>query len=597
MTRKRVVVYTRVSTDKVEQKKSLDNQKEIYTDYCSEKGYELRRIYKDERSGTNARRNEFKEMLSDAGLDYKQDDENGDRFVITQREPKFELIIVKDTTRFSRNAEIAESVVKQLMKKGVEILFENVNLKTSDDNWGLIGSFLFKMGENESASLGKKIKQTKYNNAKNKRYRPARLAYGYTWDEERNIVKVPEQVEVIERIYNSYAEKGSMILTKELNNEGIKTQRGHRWSSDKVIRIIKNPIYTGKAVVNRTYKANVTDTERLPNDESDFISIPNAVPSIVTMEQYEEANKIRESRINKGEKKRGRKVSYNDVYFQKIRCCCGNGFKKHSTAGSGNKKKINYMCMSRVKGNNCNTRGISLNNLNKGLEEATFNHVVESIKEAVQYKELMKRIENELVCLEESRNQLQSQIDQLESNCGRFLDKIDSYSEEGEEKLAKGFETKYKIAMQEIEALVIQLEDMSVDKIQRLRVKVERKKELIEQLKHSQGFTNEEKLKLLQKVIVSDYELEYHFTMPNYDDEIQEFNSIFKENPIESSFEDMPNGITVRRNHKEAREHWELLIENDEARVQYERDYPYQDVEMLEAQQSEDCEEAKRLRA
>jgi len=597
MTKKKVVVYTRVSTDKEEQKKSLKNQERIYEAYCEKKGYKLERIYKDERSGTNARRIEFQEMLSDAGLDYKRDDENVDSFVTSTREPKFDLIIVKDTTRFSRNAEIAESVVKRLMKKGVEILFENVNLKTSDDNWGLIGTILFKMGENESASMGKKIKQTKYFNATEGIYRPARLAYGYTWDEERNIVKVPEQVEVIERIYNSYAEKGSMILTKELNNEGIKTQRGRKWSSDKIIRIIKNPIYTGEAVVNRTYKANVTDTERLPNDESEFISIPNAVPQIISVEQHEEANRIREDRINKGGKKRGRKVSYNDIYFQKIKCCCGVGFKKHTTAGSGNKKKINYMCISRAKGNNCNTRGISLNNLNKGLEEATFNHVVESIKEAVQYMELMKRIGSELVRLEESRSQLQSQIDQLESHCERFLDKIDSYSDKGEEKLAKGFETKYKKAMHEIEALATQLEDMSVDKMQRLRLKVEKKKELIEQLKHSQSFTNEEKLKLLQKVVVSDYALEYFFTMPNYDDEIQVFNDIFKENPIEVGFQPIPNGITVKRNHKEAREHWELLIENDEAREQYERDYPYQDEEMLEAQQREDCEEAKRLRA
>lgn len=82
----------------------------------------------------------------------------------------------------------------------------------------------------------------------------------------------------------------------------------------------------------------------------------------------------------------------------------------------------------------------------------------------------------------------------------------------------------------------------------RHRVKVEQKKELIEQLKHSQSFTNEEKLKLLQNVIVSDFELEYHFTRPNYDDEVQVFNDIFKENPIESSLEAMPMGITVKRN-------------------------------------------------
>ncbi|REB10036.1 recombinase family protein [Sporosarcina sp. BI001-red] len=579
MTGNRVVVYTRVSTDKEEQKKSLENQMQIYTDYCNHKNLELVEIYADERSGTNARRKGFIRMMYDAGLNYIKDDENVDTFVTTKREPKFDLIIVKDTTRFSRNAEIAESVVKRLMRMGVQILFENVNLKTSDENWGLIGSFLFKMGENESASLGKKIRQTKYYNAINMRYRPARLPYGYTWDEERNIVKVPEQAEIVERIYNSYAKKGSMILTKELNNEGIKTQKGHEWSGDKITRIIKNRIYTGTAVVNRSYKANVTDTKRLQRDESEYILIPNAVPSIVTLKQYEEVNKIRESRINKSDKnRRGRKISYDDIYFQKIKCgSCGKGFKKHTTIGSGKKKKINYMCMGRAKGNNCNTRGIALNNLDKGLSEITINSHVESIKEQVEFMQLMDRLEIELERIEESRSQLQEELSELKSDCDRFLSTIDSYRKNGQEKLALGFEIKYDNATLELGALETQLADISFEKIQRLKIKVEHKKELIQQLTHSKSLSNEGKLKLLKKVVVTDYELEYFFTMPNYDDEIQEFNSIFKGNPIENGFQPNSSGITVRRNHKEAREYFKQLIESYEDWDNFKRDYPYQD--------------------
>ena len=84
-------------------------------------------------------------------------------------------------------------------------------------------------------------------------------------------------------------------------------------------------------------------------------------------------------------------------------------------------------------------------------------------------------------------------------------------------------------------------------------------------MKKNQSFTYEEKLQLLQKVVVTDYELGYFFAMPNYDDEIQEFNSIFKENPIEVVLKPRLNGITVRRNHKEAKEHWNQLVEDYEA--------------------------------
>lgn len=56
------------------------------------------------------------------------------------------------------------------------------------------------------------------------------------------------------------------------------------------------------------------------------------------------------------------------------------------------------------------------------------------------------------------------------------------------------------------------------------------------------------------------------------------------------------NGITVRGTHKEAREHRNLLVEDYEAREQYERTYLYEDEEMLEAQHYEVLEEAEKLR-
>lgn len=89
-------------------------------------------------------------------------------------------------------------------------------------------------------------------------------------------------------------------------------------------------------MVHQTYKDDVTSTERKHRDESEFIIIPNAVPRIISDKQYEEAQKVRLSRVNTSIKKRGRKASYYDIYFQKIKSgVCGKGFKKHTTTGSG----------------------------------------------------------------------------------------------------------------------------------------------------------------------------------------------------------------------------------------------------------------------
>lgn len=597
MTRKKAVIYTRVSTDKEEQKLSLAIQREAYEEYCARENLELVDIFADEGfSGTNARREKFIEMMYRAGLDFDARDKDSDIFHTSDREPEFDYIITKDVSRYARNEEIGMSTAKRLRALGVYIRFEHGGVSTEDKNWRIMLSVLFNVAEGYSQDLSEKIKFTKEHNARKHRYKPARLPYGYKWDNDRNIIKVPEQVDVVERIFKSYATKGGMLLAKELNEEKIPTQRNHMWSSDKINRIIKNLIYTGTAVVHRTYKDDVTATVRKKRNEDEYIKIPNAVPPIVSVEQFDEANKIRESRINQSAKKRGRKVTYTDVYFQKIKCgVCGKGFKKHTTAGSGKKKKINYMCMSRTKHAGCGCRGIALNNLNKGLEEININFLADTMKEQGQYKALISNIASELARVEETRKHLQEQIDQLQDECDSLVHSIQGYKKQGKDSRVKSFEKVHDKVAKELEVLEAQFASINVEKIQKLKSKVEQKKELIQRMSKNQTFTIEEKLQLLQKVVVTDYELEYFFTMPNYDDEIQEFNSIFKENPIENSTETMFNGIFVRRNHKEAREHWNQLEEDREALEQLDNKLVKTDEQVLEAQHYEDWEEANRL--
>lgn len=64
--------------------------------------------------------------------------------------------------------------------------------------------------------------------------------------------------------------------------------------------------------------------------------------------------------------------------------------------------------------------------------------------------------------------------------------------------------------------------------------------------------------------------------MLKHDDEIQEFNSIFKESPIEVGLQPIPHRIKVRKNHKEARVSWNQLLYDYEPREQYERDILHQ---------------------
>src|SRR5699024_7062301 len=91
--------------------------------------------------------------------------------------------------------------------------------------------------------------------------------------------------------------------------------------------------------------------------------------------------------------------------------------------------------------------------------------------------------------------------------------------------------------------------------ISELEDMVENKRLLIEEIRFNEAVTNEEKMKLLDSIVVGDYECVFSFNFPNFEDEIVEFNSIFTANPIHSSI-GQKFVEHFRREHKEAREYW-----------------------------------------
>ena len=62
-TNRKCVVYARVSTQK--QKKDLENQISVITEYANKNGYQVDKVYSDIASGLNYDRKSFKEMLNE----------------------------------------------------------------------------------------------------------------------------------------------------------------------------------------------------------------------------------------------------------------------------------------------------------------------------------------------------------------------------------------------------------------------------------------------------------------------------------------------------------------------------------------------------
>ena len=136
---KTIAIYCRVSTDSENQLNSLSNQKKMFLDRIESDNDILYDVFADEGlTGTKLNnRKEFNRMLELAGLDVVETinekrlpNGNLDRrakrkttnFVVSDREPLFDYIYVKNTSRFARNT-LSYDIICKLRQKNVHIFF------------------------------------------------------------------------------------------------------------------------------------------------------------------------------------------------------------------------------------------------------------------------------------------------------------------------------------------------------------------------------------------------------------------------------------------------------------------------------------------
>ena len=115
----RVTFYARVSTEKVEQQGSLENQIQYYTEFIQKNpNWTYVPGYIDEGiSGTSTyKRDSFLRMIEDA------------------KRGMFDFIITKEISRFSRNTLDSIQYTQELLDNNVGVLFQNDNINTLDSD-------------------------------------------------------------------------------------------------------------------------------------------------------------------------------------------------------------------------------------------------------------------------------------------------------------------------------------------------------------------------------------------------------------------------------------------------------------------------------
>jgi DNA invertase Pin-like site-specific DNA recombinase len=279
-----IAAYCRVSTDKEDQLNSLEMQKQFFNEYVQRTGDKLVRLYADEGiSGTKIKnRKEFLRMMEDA--------EHG----------VFEMVVVKDISRFARNTVDLLQNVRKLKSLGIETQFLTANM-TSMGNSEFVLTLMGAVAQEESANTSKRIKFSKKMNAE--KGRVPNLVYGYdkTCGDYFNLTVNHEEAAVLRQIFHWYVDEGygSAKIAEMLNERGLKTKRSCAWNANGICHMLVNPLYTGKIINGKEEIEDFLTGKRVERDPEDWIVVDRPELQIIDQNLFDRAGQLMKERGRK----------------------------------------------------------------------------------------------------------------------------------------------------------------------------------------------------------------------------------------------------------------------------------------------------------
>lgn len=342
------VAYVRVSTMKLSQQDSPENQEAFIRERAAREGITIREVYLDRDSGTNVvERPDVQRLIKNA------------------QKGNIRSVWFASLSRFNRDAIDGLSlkrILVNVLKIRLVSVEDNYDSAVKDDEL-LFGIKTF-VNQNTSGDISQSSKRGIRTSALDKgNIIASRPALGYkkvTIGKRKTYEIVPEKAAVIQMIFDLYLNGlGDKSIVKFLNGENpskivYRSSTGKEWQLSSVQRILENPTYTGYNVVGRfkteTAYDDINDLMnrrkklvKAPRSEWEFSKEPTH-PAIITKEDYEKAWDLRLERG--GGARGGRRGSFVNVFAKMIFCEeCGSAMVTMKSKSHG--KSYRYLLCSR----------------------------------------------------------------------------------------------------------------------------------------------------------------------------------------------------------------------------------------------------------
>jgi len=354
--------YTRVSTDKEDQLNSLDNQISYFEDYIRKnKNWKFAGGYVDEglSGASTKKRKSFLQMIKDG------------------KNKKFDLIITKEISRFSRNTLDSIKYTQELLHYGIGIYFQSDNINTFLPDAELRLTIMASIAQDEVRKLSERVKFGFKRAIDNGKVLGQNNMMGY--DKKNGILTINEkEADIIKKIFEIYVQgnKGLRAIAREFEKEGIVDSNGNMISYGSMHNILTNPKYKGFYCGKKYFTPDYRDKNRKlkTNKENWIIYKDENIPAIVSEEIWDEANRIISER---GKKFKDKSIGHQNRYKYSGKIFCaehGTGYNRHIYKSKKGDKEVWNCRLYRLKGkkDGCDSQTIYSSELDYIMNEIFF---------------------------------------------------------------------------------------------------------------------------------------------------------------------------------------------------------------------------------
>ena len=405
----RVTFYARVSTDMDAQLNSLENQVQYYTEFIQSKpNWFFVPGYIDEgiSGGTTKKRDDFNRMIADA------------------KAGRFDFIITKEISRFSRSTLDSIQYTQLLLDYNVGVFFQNDNINTLDSDSEFRLVVMSGVAQDEIRKLSERIKFGFRQSIKNGRVLGNDKLYGY--DKKDCVMTINEaEAEIVRTIFDLYANHGLGIrkISQRLLEMGYTSREGNAFNTLTIRHMLENPKYKGWYCGNKTQSLDYRTKKKAFLDESEWIMYPDpTIPAIISEELWDRANALYKER-SKQMKSHASGATYHNRYPYSGKIYCeehGTTYHRQVLKNKKGEQEVWQCKVYRAKGRAaCASPQVRSEELDQIMADIftqmmkdkntiidSLLTVLQSIPQEVDYSAAKRRVEDEMTAINAKKDRL-----------------------------------------------------------------------------------------------------------------------------------------------------------------------------------------------